>query len=108
MAKTQFQKDVDAVKAVLVKNESDAERENLELTVPIIGQIMAKVSAGIDDAKYMVAELGTTLPLMTELSQTVNVAENVLGNSFAEKAARLAELQGDGAGDAAEDDGDAP
>ena len=92
MTKSAFQKTVDEAKATFAARKSETEREDLEMIVPNVGAIIAKVGPGLEDAKYMVAELDNSLPLIQELSQTLNVANNILAKAYATAAARLEEL----------------
>jgi len=92
MAKTDIQKKVDAAKVSIDSRNSETEKADLEMMIPIVGEIISKVQAGLDEAKYAVSQLDPSLPLVKELSQSVQVVEFTLGKKFSEKNIRLQEL----------------
>lgn len=95
MAKTNFQKTVDASKASLDQRAAETEREDLEFVLPVVGEIVAEAAPVMEKAQYVLNEFPHTLPLMGSLNQTVNVMSNILGKAFAQSTARLEELKGE-------------
>lgn len=94
MAKTNFQKSVDAAKESIDSRNSKTEKADLELVLPIVGVIMQGVGPAVLDVKYAIDNLDPSLPLVAELNQCMNVMSFTLSKAFKEKTARLAELNG--------------
>jgi len=93
MAKTTFQKNLDAAKARHEEMKAENDQENLELVLPIVNAIVAKASEAFEDAKLAIAELGLDLPIMPQLNSAMNVFEQGVGVEIKKNSERLAELQ---------------
>ena len=95
MAKTDFQKSVDAAKAKMEARKSETEKEDLETMVPLVGSVMGKAAGALEEARYIRDNLTKDMPMVTEVNQAINVLEFTLGKAYATGVQRLADLNGE-------------
>ena len=93
MAKTNFEKAVDAAKASIDGRKAETAVEDLEMMLPLVGSVMQKAEAALVEARYIRDNLPPELPIVAEVGQAINSLEFTLGKKFQEESARLAELK---------------
>jgi len=95
MAKTDFQKSVDAAAADVDQQNAAAERGKLERMLPLLAGVLEMGRPTVEAIDYVLEKVPATEPGVTALRQTRQVIQNTLGGEFDKMTARLAELSED-------------
>lgn len=92
MSTPEFKTNVDKTAAEANRRQTESDEALLEDMVGFVGEIVQKVSPGIEDLDYLIGAMPSNAPLVSALKQTRQTVQHVLMPALAAAQAQLEAL----------------